>query len=121
MSGAAHHQQAKADRPFDEGLQPERTALAWQRTSLALGIGALAGLRVLPHYWGAPGLIPAGVGVAASVLLLAFAHRRYRTVHRRLTSGRYIRAGLPGGALHLLLAAVGFSAGAVALTFVLTS
>ncbi len=121
MSGAAQHQPAQADRPFDAGLQPERTALAWRRTSLALGVGALAGLRVLTHYWGAPGLIPAGVGVAASVLVLAFAHRRYRTVHRRLTSGQHVRSGLPGGALALLLAAVGFSAGAVALTLVLTS
>jgi hypothetical protein len=40
------------DRAWDPGLQPERTALAWRRTGLALTVGSLIGLRVLPPLLG---------------------------------------------------------------------
>ena len=83
------------DGPWDRGLQPERTALAWRRTGLALTVGSLFGLRVLPPLLGPAAYVLAGLGVVASLAVLAAAHRRYRRVHRLLLAAR--QAGGPGG------------------------
>jgi len=77
-----------SDGPWDSGLQPERTALAWRRTGLALTIGSLIGLRVLPPLLGPAAYVLAGLGVVASLAVLAAAHRRYRRVHRLLLAAR---------------------------------
>jgi uncharacterized membrane protein YidH (DUF202 family) len=106
-------------RPSDPGLQPERTALAWRRTGLALVVGSLLGLRVLPQLMGPAGVAIAAVGVALALVVLAAAHRRYRRVHRILTSGSADRAGLPGGGLPALVAALTACAGAAALAVAL--
>ena len=76
------------DGPWDPGLQPERTALAWRRTGLALTVGSLIGLRVLPPLLGPAAYVLAGLGVVASLAVLAAAHRRYRRVHRLLLAAR---------------------------------
>jgi putative membrane protein len=86
---------ASAVRPWDPGLQPERTALAWRRTGLALTVGSLIGLRVLPPLLGPAAYLLAGLGVVASLAVLAAAHRRYRRVHRLLLAARV--AGRAGG------------------------
>ncbi|ROS59129.1 uncharacterized protein DUF202 [Frigoribacterium sp. PhB160] len=72
--------------PFDEGLQPERTALAWRRTALALTAASLVAFRVLPELLGGGAWVLAAVGLTASVGVLVAAHRRYRRLHRLLTS-----------------------------------
>jgi hypothetical protein len=77
-----------SDGPWDPGLQPERTALAWRRTGLALTVGSLIGLRVLPPLLGPAAFVLAGLGVVASLAVLAAAHRRYRRVHRLLLAAR---------------------------------
>ncbi|MDA3805261.1 MULTISPECIES: DUF202 domain-containing protein [unclassified Clavibacter] len=110
-----------AGRPFDPGLQPERTALAWRRTALALVVGSLFGLRALPALLGPAGLVVAAAGVIAALAVLATAHLRYRRVHRILTAGP---AGpgttaLPGGALPALVAALTACAGLAALALAL--
>ncbi|TWX38769.1 DUF202 domain-containing protein [Frigoribacterium sp. ACAM 257] len=79
---------SRADGPWDPGLQPERTALAWRRTGLALTVGSLIGLRVLPPLLGPAAYLLAGLGVVASLAVLAAAHRRYRRVHRLLLAAR---------------------------------
>ncbi|MFT2753242.1 DUF202 domain-containing protein [Clavibacter sp. Sh2088] len=119
-----------ADRPSDPGLQPERTALAWRRTALALVVGSLLGLRVLPALLGtaglvvaAAGVVVAAAGVVAALAVLATAHRRYRRVHRILTAGPAHPdrpAALPGGALPALVAALTACAGLAALALALT-
>lgn len=62
--------------PFDPGLQPERTALAWTRTACSLSVVGLLGLRL------AGPLGPAIMGLAAVacvgvLFILGRAKRRF--------------------------------------------
>lgn len=107
-------------RPFDPGLQPERTALAWRRTALALTAGSLVALRVLPAVLGAWAMVPAALGVALSVLVLAAAGRRYRDHHHRLTGAPTDRLHLPDGALLALVATITLAGGCGALVLVIS-
>jgi hypothetical protein len=124
-----------SDRPWDPGLQPERTALAWRRTGLALTVGSLIGLRVLPALLGPAAYAVAGLAVAASLGVLWAAHRRYRRVHRLLVSGGDVAGGAvsdadtstrsdgrvatTGGALPAAVAALALAAGIAALVVAL--
>lgn len=53
----------------DPGLQPERTVLAWRRTLLALAVGWLVAVRVLPPVLG-PWSLAVGSAGALGVALL---------------------------------------------------
>ena len=77
-----------ARRIFDPGMQPERTALAWRRTALAMGVGSIASLRVFPLAFGPWALVPAGIAVAISAAVFITAPLRYRRNHRALTAGQ---------------------------------
>jgi uncharacterized membrane protein YidH (DUF202 family) len=93
---------------WDRGAQPERTALAWSRTTLALIVAGLLCVRLAPS--------PAGAAVAAAVvcggaaLQLRRTRAQLRIRHRRLRSGGSVAD--PGSillttALTVLLGAVG--------------
>jgi uncharacterized membrane protein YidH (DUF202 family) len=84
---------------FDPGLQPERTALAWRRTTLSLIVGALIALRLLPHTLGSWSLIVGFVGLGVAAYLWRQADRR---AHRTLKA---LHAGdpLPDATLQLQL------------------
>lgn len=84
--------------PFDPGLQPERTALAWRRTALALAVGSLAVGRLLQARLGGAAWLLAVVGVALGLGLLLAARRRAAAIDRALRADRDFRAG-PGAAL----------------------
>lgn len=73
---------------YDAGLQPERTALAWRRTALALAAGSLVAVRVVPALTGPWALLPTGAGLALAVAILVLAHLRYRRLHRALVEHR---------------------------------
>ena len=74
-----------ADAPFDPGLQPERTSLSWQRTTLALGVAFLVTARLLAHESSPLALAIGGVGIAITIAILSVGHRRYVTAHTALT------------------------------------
>lgn len=104
---------------FDVGLQPERTALAWRRTGLALGVAALGALRVLPATFGPWGFVPAVAGLLGAVAVVGAAHRRYRAAHTTLVSDGD-RAPLPSGTLPLITAALVVLGGLATLGLALT-
>lgn len=105
-------------RLFDAGLQPERTALAWRRTALALVVAALVAVRILPELLGAWGVLLAGLGLVASVAVLVAAHRRHGIVHRTLTGSDSDRGPLPSGWLPLAVAALVIASGVAAAVIV---
>ncbi|MFJ7067388.1 DUF202 domain-containing protein [Streptomyces sp. NPDC101115] len=70
---------ATADR--DPGLQPERTRLAWRRTTLsATVVAVLAGKQAIHDDVTAPGLVAAGLSALVWVGFLAVGHRRIRSL-----------------------------------------
>ncbi|MGQ4507654.1 DUF202 domain-containing protein [Dermabacteraceae bacterium P9123] len=96
---------------FDPGLQPERTALSWRRTGLALGVGSLIALKVLPHVFGAYSLLVCSLGLTASVAIVFFAERRYAAIQRVLLNSDTDRVPMPSARiLAFAAAAVSFAA-----------
>lgn len=100
------------EHPFDPGLQPERVALSWQRTALAVGVGSFIYARIITPTIGAWALLPVAAGlVLASVMGLRASHR-YRHHHRTLTSRQ---GSLADGFLLAFIAASVLAAGLFAL------
>ncbi|MFI5625901.1 DUF202 domain-containing protein [Nocardioides sp. NPDC051685] len=91
-----------ADRVFDPGLQPERTLLAWRRTSLAFAAASVVAFRFTGPTLGFLAL-PLAIGGAGMGIAAYFtASARYRRGHESL-----IRTGSTGqDGLPLVLAAV---------------
>ncbi len=112
--------QDRVSRPFDSGLQPERTALAWRRTALALVVAAVVGMRVLPTVLGGWAILPAGTGIALAVGVLFASHYRYQQHHHRLTTAATDRIALPDGALPALVAGMTGLAGVACIAVVAT-
>lgn len=106
---------------FDPGLQPERTELAWRRTCLALGVGSLVAMRILPEAFGSGWWALGGVaGIVASAGLWVAARRRYRHSTRALERDGD-RAPLPDSRLTFSLAAFTIVIGLVSLALILGS
>ncbi|WP_232667443.1 DUF202 domain-containing protein [Pseudonocardia sp. TRM90224] len=103
---------------FDPGLQPERTWLAWRRTLLALAVGALVALRLLPPVLGTPAFWMSLVGLLLCGALWVLAGRRAATGRRALLAGPL---PLPGGGLLFAVAALVTAAGALGLVWVVGS
>ena len=78
---------ARPQKVFDASLQQERTALAWDRTGVAMMVaGALFVRAGTPPYHElrhAPGLVAIVFGAG----LIFLAYRRYDWLHARLRAG----------------------------------
>ncbi|GLW62552.1 hypothetical protein Arub01_07960 [Actinomadura rubrobrunea] len=100
-------------RLWDPGAQPERTALAWSRTTLSLLAAGLLCLRL------APSAVGAALAAAAVCGAAALQMRRARRAHLR--RARRLPAGAPiADPVSVLLAtAVTVLLGAVGLVFCL--
>ena len=80
----------------DPGLQPERTDLAWRRTSLTLVTAACIFLRWVPHYgWFAGTLVAASLLAALGIALTQ--RRRYHH-HASGIGGAVMAANIRGTA-----------------------
>lgn len=65
----------------DPGLQPERTRLAWRRTTLSFTVVAVLAVRATLHRsGGAAGVLALAVCCALWMGFLALAHRRIRSL-----------------------------------------
>jgi uncharacterized membrane protein YidH (DUF202 family) len=95
---------APPDGPIDEGLQPERTILAWRRTALTLAAGSVAAARLLPEHYGWWTLILALTGIACSVAVYFAGHRRY--LRHRIHLANPELPGVGASASTILAAAV---------------
>ncbi|MFD0691193.1 DUF202 domain-containing protein [Actinomadura fibrosa] len=95
-------------RLWDRGAQPERTALAWSRTTLALIATGLLCVRLAPSEPGAAAAAAVVCGGAA--LQLRRARAGFRTRRRRLRAGHTVAdpvSILLATALTMLLGLVG--------------
>ena len=85
-----------ADAPYDTGLQPERTLLAWRRTCLSIGVGGLLFIRFAVEELGVAAVVLGLVGLLLAAGAYIDAARRYRRAHGHLTDGRELpSAALP--------------------------
>lgn len=75
-----------SDAPYDPGLQPERTLLAWRRTCLALAVCSAVIVRFAGESIGYPAAVALGLaGVSAAAAGYLRASLRYRRAHEGLT------------------------------------
>ena len=91
-------------RPFDPGLQLERSELAWRRTCLSVALTAVVAMRLLPAAlhdgrW----IIVGAIGTVLSAVAWMLAGRRCRRIGTALVDSG-LRARLPGGLLLALVA-----------------
>ena len=95
----------------DPGLQPERTRLAWRRTTLSCTVVAvLAAKQAIHHGVTAAGVVAAGLSALVWIGFLAVAHRRIESL-----GAARPRSLSPRGAWLAALCTIAFAGFAVAM------
>jgi uncharacterized membrane protein YidH (DUF202 family) len=95
---------------WHEGMQLERTALAWRRTTLSMLVASVVALRVAGFYDNRTAMALALVSLLICGVLAWSSRRRYRRVS----------ADLAGGRPHGLLLSAGWAAAGIVLLAVST-
>jgi uncharacterized membrane protein YidH (DUF202 family) len=90
-------------RPWDPGLQNERTWLAWQRTLLSGMTCGLLVTRLLARLSPVLAIVVGVAAVAASTALGALSVQRFRRNARALPAGRPVEDGRPAAVVTGLL------------------
>lgn len=103
---------APSHAPFDPGLQPERTLLAWRRTCLALAVASAVVVRFSAEVIGPAAAVALGlIGVIAAGAGYVRASVRYRRAHDGLVAdGELPIDGLALALVTLTLLVVGIAA-----------
>ncbi len=105
---------------FDPGLQPERTELAWRRTTLAIAVGSLVAMRLLPAVFGhGLWILPGVLGLVAAGAIWLAARSRYSAVSAA-TIEHGDRVPVTDGRLPLVLAGFATLVGMLGLAIVAT-
>jgi len=96
---------------FDDGLQVERTELAWRRTSLALAVASLGSIRVLPIVLGIWSITIGVIGLVVALAMAINSHRRYlkQSVSLTKTRDRLSQGAIMHFTTALLLALLGIT------------
>jgi putative membrane protein len=101
--------------PWDAGVQNERTALAWQRTGLALFGATIVAARLGMRHWPVATVLALAPSLLLSVVMMRLASVRYRRAQAALHNQRHG----PGGRLPFVAASAVTLLGLAALAAVL--
>jgi putative membrane protein len=108
-------------RPWDAGLQPERTELAWRRTVLAVTAGTVVAARYLGAGDTVLGLALPALALVGGALLLHAGTVRFRRLDAALRSTDTDDGGgpvMPGAGMLGALALMGVVIGVASAVFV---
>ena len=94
---AARRVSTEPEHVVDLGMQAERTALAWRRTALGVGVGGVVALRVAAPSLGPVVAVAAVSGGVLAALAFWLAGRRYRAVQASLRERGEPRGARPAG------------------------
>ena len=108
------------DHVVDLGMQAERTALAWRRTALGVGVGGVVALRLAAPALGPVVALAAVSGGVLAALAFWLAGRRYRAVQTSLRDRGDLGALARQAAPLVAVAVATTLIGGVAVAFVLT-
>ncbi|AEG45301.1 DUF202 domain-containing protein [Isoptericola variabilis] len=109
--------------PWDAGLQPERTELAWRRTVLAVTAGTVVAARYLGASSVVLGLALPLLALLGGLLLLHAGTVRFRRLDAALREAGPRPAGpvMPGAGMLATLAAMCVGVGVVSAVFVVAT
>ncbi|MEV0678973.1 DUF202 domain-containing protein [Actinosynnema sp. NPDC050436] len=88
---------------MDRGAQNERTALAWQRTALAMIAGSAVLARLTVPRVGLAAVVGMGVTAALGIVVLVAARWRYREGRRGRRTGAVLPAAVAAGTVVMVL------------------